>query len=458
MCYTIRKPLLVLACWAALATSPVLAQDDVHQWVDSLYAEAEALCYDQDDYVQSLGYVREILPVVEGQDFGDEDRAAVFSLASHIYVRMGDFDQAIHYAEATLDIDRASGVAEDLSSSLNTIAGIYLAAEQAETALHFIQESIDVERPLGRPAALAIRLGMASEIYVQLARGQEALEAAREALDLELPLGNPEKTGIRQSQLAGAYYMLHDDVQAEAMLDQAILNLRASDNRNSLAITLNQLGAVCYANRNLPKAIACYTESAALCQQTGNLMVESKARQQLSAILETSDPAAALSNLQRYVTLSQQLYSAQSAQTLARYEARYETAEKEHQLQLIGEELKLRRTWIIILGVLLVFALIGICLMRRITLLRMKRDQLLVRSNLMGITELGALPDIHFTRREREVIIYCSQGLQAKEIADRMGISERTVSNHKNNIFRKLGIQNTVELVTYAQKSGLLSS
>ena len=39
----------------------------------------------------------------------------------------------------------------------------------------------------------------------------------------------------------------------------------------------------------------------------------------------------------------------------------------------------------------------------------------------------------------------------SKEIAVRLGISQRTVEVHKNNIFRKLGINNTVELMRYMQ-------
>ena len=37
----------------------------------------------------------------------------------------------------------------------------------------------------------------------------------------------------------------------------------------------------------------------------------------------------------------------------------------------------------------------------------------------------------------------------AKEIAYEMGISTRTVETHKNNIFRKLGIKTTAELVQW---------
>jgi len=57
-----------------------------------------------------------------------------------------------------------------------------------------------------------------------------------------------------------------------------------------------------------------------------------------------------------------------------------------------------------------------------------------------------------FTKREKEIIELCRDGLMAKEIADQMGISVNTVHIHKNNIFHKLGINNTVELVQYALK------
>ena len=61
-----------------------------------------------------------------------------------------------------------------------------------------------------------------------------------------------------------------------------------------------------------------------------------------------------------------------------------------------------------------------------------------------------------FTKREREIILLCRDGLMCKEIADRLGISIHTVNNHKKNIFLKLGINNTMEMVQYALKKGII--
>ena len=57
------------------------------------------------------------------------------------------------------------------------------------------------------------------------------------------------------------------------------------------------------------------------------------------------------------------------------------------------------------------------------------------------------LTDVQLTRREIEIARLCAEGLLSKEVGDRLGISQRTVETHKNNIFRKLGINTTVELV-----------
>lgn len=74
------------------------------------------------------------------------------------------------------------------------------------------------------------------------------------------------------------------------------------------------------------------------------------------------------------------------------------------------------------------------------------------------ITEISndvvAFPDIHLTKREMEIARLSCDGLMSKEIADRLNISIRTVGVHKNNLYKKLGINNNIELLRYMQKTG----
>ena len=77
-----------------------------------------------------------------------------------------------------------------------------------------------------------------------------------------------------------------------------------------------------------------------------------------------------------------------------------------------------------------------------------------VRDEIMSITsDTADIPEIKLTRRELEIANLCTKGLLNKEIAEQLHISQRTVENHKNNLFKKLGINNTVELMRYMQRA-----
>ena len=61
----------------------------------------------------------------------------------------------------------------------------------------------------------------------------------------------------------------------------------------------------------------------------------------------------------------------------------------------------------------------------------------------------------NLTTREMEIIQLCANGMSAQQIADRLGLSRRTVEAHKSNIFEKLGLKTTADLVKFAYNTGL---
>jgi DNA-binding NarL/FixJ family response regulator len=60
------------------------------------------------------------------------------------------------------------------------------------------------------------------------------------------------------------------------------------------------------------------------------------------------------------------------------------------------------------------------------------------------------------TPREQEVLSLLAEGRTSAQVAERLCIRQKTIDNHRTNIMRKLGLQNTVELVRYAAKIGLI--
>jgi DNA-binding NarL/FixJ family response regulator len=65
--------------------------------------------------------------------------------------------------------------------------------------------------------------------------------------------------------------------------------------------------------------------------------------------------------------------------------------------------------------------------------------------------------DVRLTEREREVLSVAAEGLTAREIADRLGVRERTVTTHLARIYGKLGVGNRLAAIRLAARAGLVS-
>ncbi len=57
------------------------------------------------------------------------------------------------------------------------------------------------------------------------------------------------------------------------------------------------------------------------------------------------------------------------------------------------------------------------------------------------------------TKREDDVVRLVSQGAPNRDVAEKLGLSEHTVSNYLFRIYEKLGVSSRVELVLYALSS-----
>lgn len=63
--------------------------------------------------------------------------------------------------------------------------------------------------------------------------------------------------------------------------------------------------------------------------------------------------------------------------------------------------------------------------------------------------------EVKLTRREQEVLSLIVAGVRLGDIADRLFLSAKTVSTHKMNLMRKLGVDNNADLIRLAIRKGL---
>jgi DNA-binding NarL/FixJ family response regulator len=90
------------------------------------------------------------------------------------------------------------------------------------------------------------------------------------------------------------------------------------------------------------------------------------------------------------------------------------------------------------------------------TLGELARQALNDARDLQSSMESAETPHHHLSPREMDVLSLASLGLTNKEIAYRLGISDRTVQFHMNSIFNKTGTNSRTEVVALAVRSGWL--
>ena len=91
------------------------------------------------------------------------------------------------------------------------------------------------------------------------------------------------------------------------------------------------------------------------------------------------------------------------------------------------------------------------------------RGEMLIQPEIMSrlLAHTASSPDLsgpmELTKREREVLTGVARGERSKEIALRLGITERTVRAYLTNIYTKLNVDSRSSAVAVAVARGLLS-
>ncbi len=60
------------------------------------------------------------------------------------------------------------------------------------------------------------------------------------------------------------------------------------------------------------------------------------------------------------------------------------------------------------------------------------------------------------TKREMQILLLISMELTNEEMAEKLGLSRRTIDNHRQNLLVKLGVKNTAGLIKYAYKNNFI--
>lgn len=387
----------------------------------------------------------------------------------------GDCIEAARYYKMCCDSLGPGRSIIPLSSSLTNIAKIYVRAGDYAEAEKYIQRSIGLGKVLARTGTLALRYLDASCIYLALKEDQKALFYASEGLKHAYQSKNENTIGQLLIQLGDCYSGQGEFSKSDSLYSEAVKWLYIQGKgRLFVPEAYLKLGDNALRGGDTLAARAYYEKTLERTKWGYDQMQLYTACNSLAEILPSGDPAK-----EKYRAMADSLDFAPMVEAFGTnlILSNLEFPRKEREQQLAAEEQRTRLlAYIIILCCLLIcMTFSAVIILRRhlrqaevsnanLIKASLQKDALLslVSADSMKLEEIKRIsndeipiPQVKLTTREIQIAHLAAQGKLNKEIADELGISTGTVAVHKNNLFRKLGVGNTVELLRCIQKFGL---
>lgn len=375
----LRKALVFILLIFAKSAVQAQTSDELLQLVDSAYNEAMA-----GHLPEAIRINEEGLTLVPSDSMGLQ--CEFYSCLLYCYHRLGDYEQALHYGELCLTYDEAQGEKSNLSASLGNLAGIYSSAGKHDVAIDYLNRAIRIEEELMKEdpehtaKSLAIRKAMLGEVLVAKSLGlpetertpllTQALQLTKDAYRIDTELRRQAQVGMRLSQLGNIYKQLGDSEQARVCNEKALQIARETSNRASEVITLLQLDR--------------YQDAIDLAHELGMKKQELEACRGLAQqCKEAGQHAEAVTLLERAAELSETINTENAERQFTLWQVRYDTQQKEQQLQLQVQTINAQRMhtrWLIALIALTLVALTFAILYARIQRHRKRETEELAKA------------------------------------------------------------------------------
>ena len=261
--------------------------------------------------------------------------------------RMGKMDEGLKYGLKGYDYSIALNDLKMQSSILNNIGNIYLVNGEDSTAVHYFKKTIDIERKLDRQQNIATRLGNLATAYRKQGKLHEALETVTEGLEIDRKIGKPDKIAVRLHQMAEVLMDLERYDQAMTHEKEALEHFEKEESSYGVAIIINSMGLIEEKRGNEKKAQEHYKHALIHAEKEQNDLLIQRISHRLYHLNRSINPAEALTNYERYITLRDTIFNAENQKQLNDFRIQYETREKESQIALQQAEItqtKLHRT------------------------------------------------------------------------------------------------------------------
>jgi len=299
--------------------------------------------YNTDQFAKALEYLKLSLEISVRNGY-DSQAASMYSNLGSIYTEWGNYAKGLENQLGALEIDRRSNDSTQIATDLNNIGKIYEQWGKFEEAIKYYTQSLDIALGLKNKPMIAIRYNNLGIVCKAQKHYKDALSYFQKALEIERETGNLAKVGRRMTNMAATYLEMGDLATCYVYLNQALPILTKASLLDDMARLYNLFGKYHQAEKQFRKAISFYRLSQERAAINSLKPITMANLQGLTSCYESMGYAdSALVFYKQFVSIKDSIFTVDSDQKLAEYQAQFETEKMHMENEMLKKDAILKR-------------------------------------------------------------------------------------------------------------------
>ncbi len=328
--------------------------------------------------------------------------AKLFNNLGITFYFKGRFDSAAFYYYKSVDIFSNKNELILLASVYNDLAKMYRKIGPYSRSHDFYNKALNIFTQLKNKDGIATIYNESGVLSEYEGKFEDAVKNYKASLALRKELNDSVGIAYSLNFIAGAYVQEHKFTEAEQYNAEALKIRESLKDSFAIALTYTDFGGIYTAEKKFDKAVESYVKSNVVANSMGYTDLLRNNYTELSYIAsETGDFKKALEYFQKAAALKDSLYKTENSKQVEELSARYETAEKEKQIQQQHFQITQRNYWIAGISVFMVLgSLLGYSYYRRFKL----KQQTRLQTEILKQQELATKAVIEAEEKERKRI------------------------------------------------------
>jgi|GEM_PF-2108203 len=255
-----------------------------------------------------------------------------------VHRKQGQFSKALLVLDNTLKNSESYPKSKTLASCFDEF-GMILKNEKSERALLFLNKALEMRKDLGNKRSIAKSYTNLGSFYNMRKNYSKALFYYKKSLELNEELKYRKSISVVCTNIGNLYLKIEKIDSAQIYYNRSLDIKEVIGDRNGEAVVCTSLGELYAMNKEYKKAENYLMRANRIAEEIEVLYLQQEINLQLKNLYAAQNKGKeALAYYDKYISIKDSIFNTENMQHMQEMETRYQTREKEQQIEVLNIE------------------------------------------------------------------------------------------------------------------------